>query len=256
MKNLLVYILTFLIAAGVGVGAMFFIKNGQSGKPEPVSVNAPVASVQDVRQEEEQLPVEEAEATEQEPAPEEETPAVSVQVSGSASLVVIVDKRKVEDASGPNFKVSGFSVEGATGNQIEYHIYNSKTEEIRSFTGSPAASGSFEVPSNATYYITATDLQSGLVSDPADFKLGRKLTKAKLESVLNERANFDSVEREATSLCAPGYKVSCAGYSASSIAAVNGLYLDYNELANKRAVVSNIKYNSIGKVTSFAVTMQ
>ena len=172
----------------------------------------------------------------------------SVKPASSGSLELDITGRIVENGSGTKFKVSGFSVIGAHSGTIEYLLFDSKGNPVS------GVDGVFEVPSNATYYVVAEDKARGLTSEEQSFRLSSKLTKARLESVINDRDN--DVPSSVTSLCVSNYKVSCSGYSAKTLSDLNGLYLDHNELADKKAEVSNIKYNENGKVQSFAVVFK
>lgn len=188
---------------------------------------------------------------------EQAAPATDIVEPEDPGLTIDLAGLTVEDAQGSGFKVSGFSVPGAEGGRIEYRLYDQNGNHLQSAVGEPGAPVSFVVPSNAGYIIDALDLETGLAAGEKTFQLARKLTRAKIESALNEKDNFDSVEREVTSLCASGYRVNCAGYSnAKTISAVNNLFITVPELADKKAVVRNIRYNSAGKVTSIDVAMK
>ncbi len=240
MKNTVIYVLTFVLALGLGFGGAFVYKNYASS-PEPIrhATDTP----------------KKVETTKTDVAVEEEptyTEAVSdsnsVKLASSGSLEVDITSRIVENGSGSKFKVSGFSVIGANSGTIEYLLFDSKGNPVS------GVDGVFEVPSNATYYVVAEDRARGLTSEEQSFHLSSKLTKAKLESVINDRDN--DVPSSVTSLCVSNYKVSCSGYNARTLSDLNGLYLDHNELADKKAEVSKIKYNENGKVQSFTVVFK
>lgn len=242
MKNTVIYVLTFVLALGLGFGGAFLIK-GNAPSPEPMkhTTNTPKTvetAKADVAGEEEHA-VADALA---------DSDSDSVKPASSGSLELDITGRIVENGSGSKFKVSGFSVIGANSGTIEYLLFDSKGNPVS------GVDGVFEVPSNATYYVVAEDKASGLTSEEQSFRLSSKLTKARLESVINDRDN--DVPSSVTSLCVSNYKVSCSGYSAKTLSDLNGLYLDHNELADKKAEVSNIKYNENGKVQSFAVVFK
>lgn len=242
MKNTVIYVLTFVLALGLGFGGAFLIK-GNAPSPEPMkhTTNTPntvETAKADVAGEEEHA-VADALA---------DSDSDSVKPASSGSLELDITGRIVENGSGTKFKVSGFSVIGAHSGTIEYLLFDSKGNPVS------GVDGVFEVPSNATYYVVAEDKARGLTSEEQSFRLSSKLTKARLESVINDRDN--DVPSSVTSLCVSNYKVSCSGYSAKTLSDLNGLYLDHNELADKKAEVSNIKYNENGKVQSFAVVFK
>lgn len=242
MKNTVIYVLTFVLALGLGFGGAFLIK-GNAPSPEPMkhTTNTPKTvetAKADVAGEEEHA-VADALA---------DSDSDSVKPASSGSLELDITGRIVENGSGTKFKVSGFSVIGAHSGTIEYLLFDSKGNPVS------GVDGVFEVPSNATYYVVAEDKARGLTSEEQSFRLSSKLTKARLESVINDRDN--DVPSSVTSLCVSNYKVSCSGYSAKTLSDLNGLYLDHNELADKKAEVSNIKYNENGKVQSFAVVFK
>ena len=124
MKNVLVYVLTFVLAAGFGLGAMFLVRNldfGTGGSAP--AANTPRETVAQVRDVPEPEPAAESELEAEAGAQDNDEEPVA-EASGSAAIVVVIDNRKVEDATGSNFKVSGFSALGASGSDIEYRIYN------------------------------------------------------------------------------------------------------------------------------------
>ena len=242
MKNTVIYVLTFVLALGLGFGGAFLFK-GNAPSPEPVrhTTDTPKkveTAKTDVAVEEEHAVADAGTSSDSD----------SVKPAIAGILELDITGRIVENASGSKFKVSGFSVTGAGGGTIEYLLFDSKGNPVS------GVDGVFEVPSNATYYVVAEDRARGLTSAEQSFRLSSKLTKARLESVINDRDN--DVPSSVTSLCVSNYKVSCSGYSAKTLSDLNGLYLDHNELADKKAEVSNIKYNENGKVQSFTVVFK
>ena len=181
---------------------------------------------------------------------------MTVTHSGYDRPVLVIDNRIVENASGSSFKVSGFSVTGKTSDRIEYVISSKNSSFSSSSEGTPESSGSVVIPSGAAYSIVAIDKQSGLESEEMSFSLAKKLTKEALEGVVNDTRNFDTSQKSISGLCASNYRISCQGYEAKSIPAVNELLDMLPELSGKTARVSNMKYNKDGKFHSCTVKFE
>jgi hypothetical protein len=284
MKNsIIIYVLTFLIAASLGFGVVFLIHSLNSkpeakANPEVIEPLAEYSAIQDSLQLEEQN-------NEPEMAPETE-PHTQKEKEDSAKeeSIIVPNSWKLSANNDGVFSVSGIKYTGSISGNVSYRLFLGddkgvplkdsggnkvfdKNNRSGLFNDVPIISNlseynqkSYNMPKKLKYWIEVTDLDNSSKSKAkAGFVYVNRLSKNELESIINEKNGdaFDELYNNIRyRLGSP--KVVCEGYSdVKNLVAVHSLFIENPELETKKAGITSIMYNSkTGEVTSLTIAIQ
>ena len=252
MKNkALVYIFSALVSFAVGLGGVYLVKKYLAPQTQQTTVAKPVVQdnpQQTVAQEPEPQPVEElvqetVEVPVPEPVPEEETVAAPVLAIGRATVTQTPEE---------TFNVEGLATKLPPVGELEYKLFDKEEHVYTSIDGrfenvAPNAAGSYTL----IVTDTGTGKQSGarVLKGFVVKKAVERLTEEQVAAILNT-GNADALNAYRDHFVDKP-KVNCNQSEVSNLSGVfQGVSMD-----GYTATVSDLEYDSLGRIVSLTVTL-
>ncbi|MBO4566127.1 MAG: hypothetical protein J5695_02755 [Bacteroidales bacterium] len=257
MKSFLIYLLSFLVAAGLGFGAMHFLKPVIFADNEPVAVvdthtlsqaapAEPAAEEYDLEDEASDLDAEE------EPEPEKTVPE-PVKEQADEFEIDITSLRKPSTGEGL-YKVYGMKTKGAQGT-VRYTLTDAENTSNVYNTDSNGAFVDVKANTNGHFILVAKDLSTGKIAKKSLYgikyvKPVEKLSASEIEKIINSgnSANLQPVSDR----MAGNVKVNC---NLSDVTSLRAAFSRVN-MEDMKATVTNVQYDGTGRVTAITLTLQ